>query len=134
MAKVKRRLGYSHLSKARRIATKTATERALDAALARAPAGGGKAARKARLEVTMAHSRRHAAAAARPPRLSEMSAMLSALDDMESALNARVITRATRATPKNKAALAAAVTFSRAGLVSDPLAALSARMAEARVA
>ena len=131
MAKVKRRLGYSHLSKARRIASKAATERALDAALARAPAGGGKAARKARLQVTMAHSRRHAAAAARSPRLGEMSAMLSALDEMKTALNARVLRRAT---PKNKAALAAALTFSRAGLVSDPIAALAARMAEARVA
>ena len=131
MPKVKRPGGISlTLKQAQSDAARASAGRTLDAALAKAPIGGGRASRKARLQASSA-ARVAAAAAAAPPKLAAsgaLSSMLGALDELAAALPAK---RATLP-PKATAALAAALAFTAGAAARDPFAALAARVEKVR--
>ncbi len=128
MPKVKRPGGISlTLKQAQSDAARASAGRTLDAALAKAPVGGGRASRKARLQASSA-ARVAAAAAAAPPKLAAsgaLSSMLGALDEL-AALPAKTLP------PKATAALAAALAFTAGAAARDPFAALAARVEKVR--
>lgn len=132
MPKVKRPIGISlTLKQAQSDAVRASAGRTLDAALAKAPVGGGRASRKARLQASSA-ARVAVAAAAAPPKLAAsgaMSSMLGALDELAAALPAK---RAPVLPPKSTAALAAALAFTAGAAARDPFAALAARVEKVR--
>ena len=133
MPKVKRPAGSAYsitLRAAAAEASRAASARALDGALSRAPAGGGKAARRARLDASTSARAEIAAAAAPPARLTAFSSLLGALDEIAAA-PAPPLKRAPQP-EKNKAALAAALAFIEGARAPNPFASLTARLGRVR--